>query len=129
MNAPPSIDAGAVNPPVPFEARRAARSLYWRGWSITQIADELGLKYSTVASWKSRHQWDAAPSHAKIADAVEPRLATLIAKDDKTGKDFKEIDLLMRQVERLARIEKYGESGREADLNPKAANRHSPETS
>ena len=92
---------------MPFEAKREARSLYWRGWSVKQIAEELGLNPNTVASWKNRHKWDDAPSHAKMGDSLEARWNTLIAKEDKSGKDFKEIDLLARQAERLARIEKY----------------------
>lgn len=127
MTSPPTISADAVTPPTPFEARRAARSLYWRGWAIGQIADELGLKVSTVSSWKNRHGWDTAATHEKMADAVEARFATLIAKDDKSGKDFKEIDLLGRQAERLARIERYAAGGRESDLNPKRLNGSTPE--
>ena len=42
----------------------------------------------------------------------------LIAKDAKTGGDFKEIDLLGRQVERLARVRNYEKTGKEKDLNP-----------
>lgn len=127
MASPPAVDPSAVTPPVPFEAKRAARSLYWRGWSIQQIAEELGLKYSTVSSWKNRAKWDEAPSHAKIGDALEARLATLIAKESKTGSDFKEIDLLGRQLERFVRVERYAGGGSEADLNPKIRERHSPE--
>lgn len=49
----------------------------------------------------------------------------LVEKEDKEGKDYKEIDLLGRQMERLARIKKYGsKGGNEADLNPKVANRN-----
>ncbi|MBD7959133.1 hypothetical protein [Comamonas avium] len=40
-------------------------------------------------------------------------------KDNKTSGDFKEIDLLGRQIERLARVHKYSETGKESDLNPK----------
>lgn len=127
MDAPLSIDPSAVSPPIPFEARRAARSLYWRGWSIQQISDELGLKYTTVASWKNRAKWDDAPSHVKMGDSLEARWNTLIAKEAKTGTDFKEIDLLGRQAERLARIEKYRGGGNEADLNPNVERRNSPE--
>jgi len=127
MATTPTIDASAVSPPVPFEAKRAARSLYWRGWAIKQIADELGLNPSTVASWKNRHKWDDAPSHVRMGDAIEARFATLVAKEQKTGGDFKEIDLLGRQAERLARIERYTAGGSEADLNPKIRNRNSPE--
>lgn len=127
MNAPVSIDPDATNPATPFEARRAARSLYWRGWSIQQIADELGIKYSTVASWKARHNWDGAHSHVKMGDALEARWAALVAKENKTGHDFKEIDLLARQAERLARIGKFIGGGNEADLNPNVERRNSPE--
>lgn len=125
---PPQVDPAAPTPPaVPIEARRRARSLYWRGWGITQIAEELGLKIPTVASWKSRGKWDAAPSAVKIEDGLEERYLTLIAKEDKTGKDFKEIDLLGRQLERSARIRKYAETGREGDLNPNVDKRNNAE--
>ncbi|MGF7147738.1 hypothetical protein FHS96_001347 [Sphingomonas zeicaulis] len=33
-----------------FDARREARSLYWRSWAITQIAEEPKLKRATVES-------------------------------------------------------------------------------
>lgn len=112
---------------VPIEARRRARSLYWRGWGVTQIAEELNLRVSTVASWKRRHQWDAAPSAMRIEDGIEERYLTLIGKEAKTGGDYKEIDLLGRQLERTARIMKYAQTGREADLNPKVANRSNAE--
>lgn len=48
----------------------------------------------------------------------------LIAKDRKDGADYKEIDLLGRQIERLARVRKYGETGKESDLNPNIAARN-----
>lgn len=46
-------------------------------------------------------------------------------KDDKDGRDFKEIDLLGRQLERIARINKYNKpEGNETDLNPKIITRN-----
>lgn len=48
----------------------------------------------------------------------------LIAKDKKDGADYKEIDLLGRQIERLARVQKYGETGKEGNLNPNIAARN-----
>lgn len=126
--APPTSGGGApASGPVPIEAKRRARSLYWRGWGITQIAEELDLRVSTVASWKSRHRWDAAPSAIRIEDGIEERYLTLIGKTAKTGGDYKEIDLLGRQIERMARVRKYDQTGREADLNPNVAKRNSPE--
>lgn len=123
----PSVNPAAISPPIPFEARRRARSLYWRGWGLSQIAEELGLAYKTVTSWKLRGKWDAAPSAMKLEDGIEERYLTLIAKDNKSGKDFKEIDLLGRQVERMARVNKYSQTGRESDLNPNVANRNGAE--
>jgi uncharacterized protein YjcR len=46
------------------------------------------------------------------------RYCQLIMKEQKEGKDFKEIDLLARQSERHARIGKFNNGGNEADLNP-----------
>ncbi len=111
--------------PIPIDAERQARSLYWRGWGVTQIADELGLKRPTVEAWKQRRKWDEAPSLLKIEDALECRLNTLIAKDAKTGGDFKEIDLLMRAVVAGARVRRFeAPGGHEGDLNEKVANRN-----
>jgi len=114
--------------PIPIDAERQARSLYWRGWGVTQIADELGLKRPTVEAWKQRRKWDEAPSLSKIEDALECRLNTLIAKGAKTGGDFKEIDLLMRAVVSGARVRRFeGPAGHEGDLNEKVANRNAGE--
>lgn len=54
------LAAPVVSLPAVVAKRLEARSLYWRGWSITQIADELAIPYTTVASWKVRHGWDKA---------------------------------------------------------------------
>lgn len=115
-----------AQPPVPFDARRQARSLYWRGWGITQIAEELTLNRATVESWKQRDRWDDAPSIRKLEDCLETRFMTLVAKEAKTGGDYKEIDLLGRQLTTLAKIRRYEEpGGHSGDLNDKVANRNS----
>ncbi|WP_310018064.1 terminase large subunit domain-containing protein [Croceicoccus sp. BE223] len=108
-------------------ARRRARSLYWQGWTQTQIGEELGLSINTIAAWKRRDDWDAAAPLEQAQDATVARYVQLIAKEKKTGTDFKEIDLLGRQMERQARIEKYLGGGNEADLNPNVANRNTAE--
>ncbi|MDB0543438.1 terminase ATPase subunit family protein, partial [Ralstonia solanacearum] len=51
-------------------------------------------------------------------------MAQLVAKEVKEGRDYKEIDLLGRQMERLARVRRYEASGNETDLNPKVSNRN-----
>jgi uncharacterized protein YjcR len=100
------------------DPRRIARALFWQGWRVSSIARHLGEKRPTVEAWKQRDKWAEAPAIERIESSLETRLSVLIAKDQKTGGDFKEIDLLGRQVERLARVRKYGETGKESDLNP-----------
>lgn len=71
-----------------------------------------------LGDWHKAEKWSDTPAAQRVEFALEARMSTLIAKDVKTGGDFKEIDLLGRQLERLARIGKYERTGREADLNP-----------
>lgn len=100
------------------DPRKAARALYWQGWRISSVARHLGIKRSTVEAWKQRDEWEKATPVDRIDSAIELRLQVLIAKDKKDGADYKEIDLLGRQLERTARTRKYAETGKESDLNP-----------
>lgn len=123
--APPGAGASRIPPEIPV--RILARSLYWRFWTLTQIAEELRVSVSTVHSWKTRDDWDAASPLERAENETLCRYLSLIWKDPKSGSDFKEIDLLGRQMERIARQHKYlGEGGNEADLNPKVKNRTGP---
>lgn len=106
------------------DARRQAKFLYWTGWRVTDIADYLGEKERTVHSWKSRDEWDRADNVERIGGALEARLVQLILKEGKSSGDFKEIDLLHRQLERQARIQRYQGGGTETDLNPNIAKRN-----
>lgn len=108
-----------VPPPIPFDSRRVARAYFWRGYGVSEIAAELGLKVPTVQSWKERDGWDKDPLIRRVEDNFEMRLNQLIWKEAKTGSDFKEIDLLGRQIERLARVRRYEEPG-----GPNVANRN-----
>ncbi|WP_107329025.1 terminase ATPase subunit family protein [Metapseudomonas otitidis] len=109
---------------LPTDPRRHAKHLYWMGWRVTDIADLLGEKEKTLHSWKARDEWDRAGNVERIGGALEARLVQLILKDGKTGGDFKEIDLLHRQLERQARIQRYQGGGTETDLNPELAKRN-----
>lgn len=98
--------------------------LYFQGYKVREIAEILQQPEGTVSAWKSRDKWDDIKPIDRVDMALEARLVLLINKTDKTGGDFKEIDLLGRQLERLARINKYTNGGNESDLNPKVANRN-----
>ncbi|GHU34871.1 oxidoreductase [Betaproteobacteria bacterium] len=106
------------------DPRRLAQLLYWAGWRVTRIAEHLGLKPMTVFSWKNRDGWEAASSVERVDKTLETRLILLIGKENKEGKDYKEIDLLGRQMERTARVKKYLSGGNENDLNPNHANKN-----
>jgi len=124
-----------VDKPEFRDVRREARSLYWRGWGITQIADELdrlgirndkgrAIPRATIEAWKQREKWEEAPSIRAAEETTVVRYQMLVAKEQKTGADYKEIDLLGRQIERFERCRRYRDSGNEADLNPKIAARN-----
>lgn len=112
---------------VEIDERRQAKFLYWMGWRLVRISEYLNLKLATVSAWKIRDGWDKANPLEKVEGVLESRLIQLIAKDQKEGIDFKEIDLLGRQLERTARINKYNNGGNEADLNPNIRSRNSGE--
>ena len=107
------------------EPRRAARALYWKGWRISSIARHLGIKRSTINSWKARDEWDKAQAIEHVEASAELRLVKLIEKEVKSGSDYKEIDLLARTIVQMARVRRYEQpGGNEVDLNPKLANRN-----
>lgn len=110
------------------DSRRKAQLMYWAGYIITEISRQLDVPVSTIASWKKREKWDDISPVGRVEASLEARLNLLIMKECKSGADFKEIDLLGRQLERVARVKKYSNGGgNEADLNPKVANRNKGE--
>lgn len=98
--------------------------LFFQGYPLRAIAELLQTPEGTVSTWKKRDGWDDIKPIDRVDFALEARLCQLIAKEQKSGGDFKEIDLLGRQLERVARVNRYSNGGNEADLNPKVANRN-----
>ncbi len=114
--------------PTPFDARRRAKHLYWAGHDCEQVGEVLDINANTIRSWKQRDKWDEASPLERMEGATEARYCQLVAKDPKTGSDYKEIDLLGRQAERFARVRRYeAPGGNEGDLNPRIANRNAGE--
>jgi uncharacterized protein YjcR len=109
---------------LPMDTRRQAKFLYWMGWRVCEIAQATGENEKTLHSWKARDEWDRADNVERIGGALEARLVCLIMKPEKTGGDYKEIDLLHRQLERQVRIQRYQGGGTDTDLNPNLANRN-----
>ncbi|CZZ45315.1 terminase [Enterobacter hormaechei] len=114
-----STDLSLLNDP-----RRQARLLYWQGFAVPQICDMLQLKRPTVQSWKQRDEWEETAPINRVETTLEARLIQLYAKPDLTPHDFKVADFLSRQMERLARVNRYARTGNEVDLNPNIASRN-----
>ncbi|MFN3048796.1 terminase ATPase subunit family protein [Pseudomonas alloputida] len=112
---------------LPTDHRRHAKHLYWQGYRVCEIAELIGEKEKTLHSWKNRDEWDRATPLQRIQAATEARLVQLLLKDPKSGADFKEIDLLHRQLERQARIERFQSGGTDTELNPELAKRNAGE--
>ncbi|MBZ7507786.1 terminase gpP N-terminus-related DNA-binding protein, partial [Klebsiella michiganensis] len=78
-----------------------ARQLYWQGYPPAEIARLMGINQNTIYSWKKRDEWDTTPPIQRVTTSIDARLIQLTSKDTKTGGDFKEIDLLTRQLKKL----------------------------
>lgn len=104
--------------------RRDARWLYWQGWKLSHISEHLDIPRGTLHGWLKAEKWNEATPLQRVEGTLEARLSSLILKEQKTGGDVKEIDLLGRQMERFARIGKYQQTGREVDLNPNIERRN-----
>ena len=115
-------------PDVSADSKRQAQVMYFSGYKIAEISRQLNIPASTIASWKDREKWDDIAPVGRVELALETRLNLLIVKEEKSGSDYKEIDLLSRQMERMARVKKYSfGDGNETDLNPKLKNRNTGE--
>ena len=62
----------------------------------------MGINQNTIYSWKKRDEWDETPPVQRVSQSMDARLIQLTDKKDKTGGDFKEIDLLTRQLKKLS---------------------------
>ncbi|HDX8371287.1 TPA: terminase ATPase subunit family protein [Aeromonas dhakensis] len=107
-----------------LDPRRQAMYLFFQGYPLRAIAELLQTPEGTVSTWKKRDGWEDIKPIDRVDSAIEARMIQLVMKETKSGGDFKEIDLLGRQLERIARVNKYSNGGNEADLNPKVANRN-----
>ncbi len=81
--------------------RQRARQLYWQGYPPAEISRLMGINPNTIYAWKKRDQWDETPPVQRVTQSIDARLIQLTEKQSKTGGDFKEIDLLTRQLKKL----------------------------
>ncbi len=81
--------------------RERARQLYWQGYTPAEISRLMGTNQNTIYTWKKRDGWDETPLMQRVTTSLHARMIQLTDKTDKSGRDFKEIDLLGRQLKKL----------------------------
>lgn len=105
------------------DLREEARRLYWQGWRVARIAEQMGVKSSTIYSWKDRDNWERASATEKIEETLVADTNALIAKPERTRKDEQRIAANLRYMEQTAKIKKYEAGGEKKVLNPELSNR------
>lgn len=88
----------------PDEIRQAARGMYLRRYSATEISEALNVPRRTVYFWISQGQWDDLLAHEAPEQAAQRRLTILLERDNKTPGELKEVDALVSTLERLQKL-------------------------
>ncbi len=104
--------------------RQHGRLLFAQGMQLNEIARALGENATTVRSWKNRDGWKLADIYDDVVLGLRARILTLIGMERKGNAEYKELDALLRGLERTARIDRYRNGGNETDLNPNIAKRN-----
>ncbi|MDH5302428.1 MAG: terminase family protein [Gammaproteobacteria bacterium] len=104
--------------------RLDAKYLFWQGFKVSHISKKLSINAATIYSWKRRDEWDSTPEIKRVEFCITTRLSRLVAKDEKTEGDLREIEMLIKGLKDTARIRSYDQAGNEADLNPNIKKRN-----
>ena len=88
----------------PEEIKNAARGMYLRRYSATEISEALNVPRRTVYFWISQGQWDDLLAHEAPEQAAQRRLTILLERDNKTPGELKEVDALVGTLERLQKL-------------------------
>jgi len=107
------------------EIKNAARGMYLKRYSATEISEALNVPRRTVYFWISQGQWDDLLAHEAPEQAAQRRLTILLERDNKTPGELKEVDALVSTLERLQKLRAAARTvGREAaETEPAPAGR------
>lgn len=100
------------------------KNLYWAGWTVRQLSDAFAIPYGTIDSRKRRQKWNDASNLEKTHACINARYRALILKATKTPHEIQEMEVLGKQIERMARVAKYEKTEKESDLNPNIKKRN-----
>lgn len=87
------------------DPKQTAKSLYWQNYSVSQIAQQLGVSVNTIYSWRRRDQWDETTPIARLKEESHVKALRIMNKDVMTPHDFKTVDFINRQLTRFEELE------------------------
>ena len=88
----------------PDEVRNAARGLYLKRYTVSEIAKTLGVPARTLYFWAEKGSWDDLLSHEGAEEAINRRLSLVVEREGKSALEMKEMDALINSLERLQRL-------------------------
>lgn len=92
------------------EQKEQARTLFWQGSTIPEIAAALHIEKRSIYNWSKAGRWNAArPDDPELL--VRQRLAILLNREWKTVMELEEQNQIMRHIETMARIRTRQERG------------------
>lgn len=86
------------------EIRAAARGLYLQHTPIAVIARRFGVSGRTVYNWRDEGEWDNLIAGVSIEQAISRRIIDLAGKENKTTAELDEMDRLINQLEKMAKV-------------------------
>lgn len=86
------------------EIKLAARGLYLQHTPVTEIAAKFGVSGRTIYNWRDEGDWDNIVAGVSVEHAISVRIIELAARDNKSDAELKEMDSLINQLEKLARV-------------------------
>ena len=107
----------------PEEIKSAARSLYIKGFTPKEIAQELNIPQRTVYNWSNKYQWAKLIAYESMEEAITRRYNLLAQKNGKTELELVEMrDLVAQHVKIVGQRNKHAEKMAEIKARSDAAN-------
>lgn len=97
------------------EIKLAARAFFLQHMPITEIAKKFGVSGRTVYNWRDDGAWEDLITGISIEQAISRRIIDLTNKEGKTKDDLEEMDRLINQLEKMARIRQIEAKTRSLD--------------
>lgn len=87
------------------EQREEARKLYLSGMTVPEIEAQLAIHRRTIYDWAREEMWGEILNGVTVLYSANRRLLHLIDRENKSDSDYKEIDSLVKTIERIEKFE------------------------